>query len=194
MNLLLCFFVLLLTFSSFEEIEYQKLAGAFKYASLNSIFSNPRDISSSVMPPVPVALDQTDRGAEVRQPPEDNPTALPAPLPQIISIDAYKDRRILRLDSNKMFYGRGASLTPSGRSCLRSIAVFLRKLQCRVIVAESNERGNALDRSAQIVRFLNEQAQVPMDALCLAAPGAAMSSGGTGESVVEISLLAWKVY
>ena len=78
MTLLLCFFVLLLTFSSFDEVELQKLAGAFQCNTDESIFPNPRVSKDSVVPQRPREVDQTLKGSEMPTLSENRMTQNPA--------------------------------------------------------------------------------------------------------------------
>ncbi len=193
MTLLLCFFVLLLTFSSFEEIELQKLAGAFDYMSLNSIFPIKREIKDSVVRPVPRQIDQVTWGAEMPQEAKYEGIEVPKDVPQILAIDAYRDRRVFYIRSADFFHGNGASLTPGARSYLRMIAQFVNKVRCRVVVAESTPRTGLARSRAAVVYLTGPAVGLPAESCYSSAPHPEVEQE-FGEPMVEVSLLAWKVY
>jgi hypothetical protein len=192
MTLLLCFFVLLLTFSSFEEVEYQKLAGAFDYMSLHSIFPHKRAIKDSAVAPVPREVDQVAVGADVAQEIADL-IEIPRNLPEILAIDAYKDRRVFVVSSRKFFWGRGSVLTFKAKRWLALIAAFVDKVPCRVHVAE-NSAEQGLERSWAVLWFLTEKAGLPADRCFISAPRVRLPEDLGAEPVVEISLLSGRAY
>jgi len=192
MTLLLCFFVLLLTFSSFEEVDYEKLAGAFEYMSLHSIFPHKREIRDSVVAPIPREVDQVAVGANVAQEIADL-IEIPKNLPEILAIDAYKDRRVFVVSSRKFFWGQGSVLTRQARRWLTLIAAFVDKVPCRVLVAE-NSATHGLGRSWAVLRFLIEKAGMPTDIGYIATPRVRLPEDLGAEPVVEITLLSGRAY
>lgn len=151
MTLLLCFFVLLLTFSSFEEVEMRRLAGAFEYMTLHSIFPNPKEIKSSVVPPVPRQQDQVERGADTPQDEQWDRVQKPKATRSILSLEAYKDRRRIIYRSPRMFHGESTQLTQYARDRLATIARFWQRMPCRIVVSETS-RGTGAGRAAVVVR------------------------------------------
>jgi flagellar motor protein MotB len=148
MTLLLCFFVMLLTFSSFDESALQKFDGAFPIFNDNdSLDTNRTRQPDSDLEPPPTVTDETMHGS-------DSPTGRPGPtvnpritvaLPQT---DAYRDRRVFYLPSAMMFHGKGWVLTPTGKEMLDILAGYMRKVPCRVVLSESSTtaRLNSRDR------------------------------------------------
>jgi hypothetical protein len=194
MTLLLCFFVLLLTFSSFEDIELQKLAGAFEYMSLYSIFPIQREIRESMVPPIPRQVDQVAHGAETPQEVEADDIQIPRQSPEIFAVDAFKDRRVFYIRSKDFFFGAGQSLTPKARAYLKMIARFVKKVPCRVVVSESTPAGVGRARAAVVYLTAPKWGGgLPVDSCYTAAPRTGLTEE-FHEPVVEVSLLAWKVY
>ncbi|MBS3734254.1 MAG: hypothetical protein KGY99_04935 [Phycisphaerae bacterium] len=193
MTLLLCFFVLLLTFSSFEEIEAKRLAGAFDYMTLHSVFPIKREIPSSIVPPIPRQQDQVREGAETPQDADWDRIEIPEKLPEILALDAYKDRRVLSFRSSDMFWARGVTLTPEAENCLRMIATFVRQVPCRVVIRETSPQ-IGLGRAAAVARYLADDAKLPTEYcyVSVPAPGHQAGSDATGE--LEIALLSWETY
>ncbi len=64
MTLLLCFFVLLLTFSSFDEASLKKLQGLFDKMEVDSFEEERNTKKDSFIEPVKRLVDWTDQGSE----------------------------------------------------------------------------------------------------------------------------------
>ncbi|HUU60301.1 MAG TPA: flagellar motor protein MotB [Phycisphaerae bacterium] len=201
MTLLLCFFVLLLTFSSFDEVELQKLAGVFDCQTQDSIFPIPREVKDSVVPPIERTLDMTDEGSEAPTK-TDNPRAeFPGKLPAIFDEDAYKDRKVLYLPAEWMFWGQGAVLTAEGRAYLDSIGSFMAVLPGRVIVSESGPsaadptRHDArLDRAMAVMDHLVRSAKLPRDQFNITASQPVVPARLRGRRVVAVAMITREAY
>ncbi len=202
MTLLLCFFVLLLTFSSFDEVELQKLAGAFDTESHDSIFPNPREIKDSSVPPVPRVVHITDTGSEMPTRNREKNDNAPKVRPPILDDDVYKDRKTFFIPSRWLFWGEGTVLTPEGRDYLRRIAGFLDLLPSRVVIAESTgglDAGEAPDearlaRAAAVMRFLAAAGETPPERFNVSACDAEVPPRFRGHRVLAVTLIAGKVY
>lgn len=139
MTLLLCFFVLLLTFSSFEEIKFETLAGAFR--SMSNDWFEPttefpkesiiesRDPNEHHRGPI-IQTDNTDPSKQTIDPVEE------------LDIDVYKDRTVITLPSKPFYWGEGISLSLAGKQYLRDLAVLLRQMDCRIIIGEDSQLGH----------------------------------------------------
>ena len=134
MTLLLCFFVLLMTFSSFDDVAADRLSGLLPSMSFDGLSDSRRTIRESVVPARPRGVDHTSQGSEMptQHPPKrtENPQR---PL-EITSIDAYRDRKVFHIPSPRLFWGNGPSLTPSGTQYLGMVASFMKMVPCQVIV------------------------------------------------------------
>src|SRR3989304_1899861 len=64
MTNMLTFFLLLLTFSSFEETSYNQFKGAFRYEGSASIFPGAMEVPSSSIEPAPREADRTEEGSD----------------------------------------------------------------------------------------------------------------------------------
>ena len=201
MTLLLCFFVLLLTFSSFDEVELQKLAGAFNCVTQDSIFPIPREVKDSVVPPVERVVDMTDEGSEAPTKNVDPRVEFPGKLAPIFDEDAYKDRKVLYLPAEWMFWGQGAVLTAEGRAYLDSIGSFMAVLPGRVIVSESGPsaadpaRHDArLDRAVAVMDHLVRSARLPRDQFNITASQPVVPVRLRGRRVVAVAMISREVY
>jgi flagellar motor protein MotB len=205
MTLLLCFFVMLVSFSSFDEASLKKLGGAFKSPAFTSVSDRRHSARPSLVPPKPRHRDVTQAGSRVptNAPPKNiqNPRE-----PRVgLGIDAYRDRHILHLPSGRMFYGNGSSPTEWGRECLQMVASFMSLVPCDAIVAElpgdSDARGQrqaavrrGLSRSWSIVQHFTAKEGLPASRFHVSIPHGLAPGRFGGRPVMEITLLARSLY
>ncbi len=200
MTLLLCFFVLLLTFSSFEEVKLKKLAGAFEYRQYESIFREEREVPDSMMPPPEKPVHHTKEGSE--KPTDEEPASISRPKNplELRNTDAYKDLRVLRIPSDRMFLGRTTRLRSSGRASLDKLAQFLRRMPCKVIVSESSlslspgGTSLGLQRSVAIVRYLTLKRRIARGRFSTSSRPPDTPPSAHKGPVVAISLLSERTY
>ena len=90
-----------------------------------------------------------------------------------------------------LFYGRGSALTTKGRTNLRLVASFIRRLPCKVTIGESNERGEtSMQRAWSIVDFLTRAERLDENLFSISAGNCAPGDRPTGKATMEIVLLA----
>jgi len=201
-TLLLSFFVMLATFSSYNKESLDKFAGAWAYMENYSVFSNKRVLNSFVTPADRVT-DWTTEGSE--KPTDQEPVSLRRPKETPYdedSIKAYSDRRVFYVPSTRLFWGKGSSLVPAGREHLKRIASFMKMVPCHVVISESNPAdqaegaaGRSLERAWALVEFFTQQGGIPADRFSIAAPASPAEEGRTDKAAaVEIVLAARSVY
>lgn len=139
MTLLLTFFVMLLSFSSFDEASLKRLQGALNFKSAPTISLNRDPTDASVSKEVQPVIDRTDKGAEKKRPSEDqdvvkNPKEAETPP----EMDAYHEEAVLSLPLARLFLGDSNVLTSWGRDGLNRIASHLKLMPCYVIIGESS--------------------------------------------------------
>jgi chemotaxis protein MotB len=202
MTLLLCFFVMLLTFSSFDKADIQKLAGSFKYDSHSTIFPFRRDARSSYIPEMNPVVSRTDTGSE--KPPPESPDQ-PAEFPRKRTIeaddDAYRDRKVIYIPSESMFLGRTDRLTAEGRGALAKIASFVQVIPCRVVIgenaspgAEATDDDARLARALRVMEFFTSDARLRADKFSITAGRTKAPARLSDRRVLTVSLLPEKVY
>jgi hypothetical protein len=202
MTLLLCFFVLLLTFSSFDEVDLQKLAGAFPNAlSYESIFPVPRDVKDSSVAPLERVVDVTVKGSETPTQVETRPVSSPARLPTILDDEALKDRKVFYIPSEWLFFGKGTRLTAEGQAYLTRIGRFMRMIPSRVVIAESGppeeerpEGPARLDRALVVMRHFTDRARLPRGRFNITASMPSVPARLRGHRVVAVTLIVGNVY
>ena len=197
MTLLLCFFVLLLSFSSFDEDSKARLTGAFNDRTWTSILKLKQTPKDAVIKPVQRPFDWTDKGSE--QPTDDTDLVKNPKNPFLLQDnDAFHDRRVFRLPIEKMFWGNGTSLKTAGRSYLDLIATFAKKMPCLIVVGQSFFGGSedaelALQRACTVIRYLTETGGLPARRFSIAATPSSGLKSVSGPAL-EITLLARSIY
>ena len=199
MTLLLCFFVMLVTFSSFDESSLRRIAGVFRNRSLGWIFPTRRDPRDSVVEPVDRPTDSTDEGSEKPTDWARELIEFPKPPMEIIAPDTYRDRKVFTIPSERLFYGRGCALRPEGRRHLRMIAAFMKLVPCRVVISETGpetddaRRQLSLERAWTLMKYFLDQG-LSDDRFNISAGGAAGGGRFAGKSIVRIGLLARSLF
>lgn len=187
-TLLLSFFVVMTTFSSFDKASIKKIVGIFHYVADNSIFPAKERQKDSFVPPSEKSVQAYD-GSEKPTAAAPEKDRNPAVLPFIASCEAFKDRKILSLPASAVFWGQGVSLRTEAQQGLQAVAGFLQKMSCQVIVQETTrlDPEKKLQRSSQVAAFLVRNG-VPED-LC----GVSLNespAAARGPDLVQIVLLS----
>lgn len=168
MTLLLTFFVLLLSFSSFDESTKRRLEGAMKFKSFTTVDDSKARVDDSVAMQVEPLQDVTDKGAEKNRPPEDQKVVKNPRQARIRpETDAYNQETVLNIALDKLFMGDSHVLTASGRDGLSRVSAFLRLRSYYVIIGESSgDQGSSrsaasidegLRRSWIVLQFLHRR-------------------------------------
>lgn len=194
MTLLLCFFVLLLTFSSFEEIKFEQLAGAFRTTANDSIDKNTRLDKESIIE-LPDRPNNTPFGSD--QPtPRDPDNFTPRPPIQILDVDVYRDRTVFYLPSDRLFWGQGTAMTPTGEAYLREISVFMGMVGSRIIIAESHggdQGALGIRRASVAMEYFIRAGRLQRPRFSIAAEVSASRNRFGGKAFLEVTLLNRKV-
>jgi len=172
MTLLLTFFVLLLSFSSFDESTLKRLEGAMnvRAASAPTISLRRNRLDQSVAVEQMPVIDRTDKGAEKKRSDKQDKIKNPKKVKTPIETDAYHQETILNIPLDRLFWGDSSVLTSEGRGSLNRIVGYLKLKPRYVIIGESSpqrassrSRGRAdagLKRSWRVLQFL-KQARIP---------------------------------
>jgi chemotaxis protein MotB len=134
MTLLLTFFVLLLSFSSFDENIMEKLKIIFCKA-LPSVSPARRKYRDAFLSPPEqiVATEDLDEGSEkptLARGREEN-------LKEDTEPADFSRRKVFLISSNRIFWGRGAAISFQGRKTLSTIASFLKEVPNRIVISEN---------------------------------------------------------
>ena len=203
MTLLLCFFVMLMSFSSFDEAALDRIAGAFRYPPRSELGEHKQTVKDSVVRARQQQIQKTEEGSEM---PTDDPfkdIKNPRRPEDILDADAYRDKQVLFIPSGRLFWAEGTGFAPQGRDRLRLIASFARVLPCQIIIGEvptldearrdpdaAAERG--LNRAWAMMEFLVREG-VAESRFHLSAGQSPVPARFAREPVMEVTLLADRV-
>lgn len=135
MNLLLTFFVLLVTFSSFDTKVLTNLGSVFRRI-LPGISFTPAEAEmdkSDFLPTTQLmSVEAHAKGSEkptLARGPQDN-------LEQETQPADFRTRKVFLIDSEDIFWGKGTSISSNGKKTLGTMALFLKELPSRVVISE----------------------------------------------------------
>lgn len=191
MTLLLCFFVMMLSMSSFDDITMDRLLGVFPNLTCRSIFPDKRVIKDSLVPPVEAPVDWTLEGSEKPTRIEPRSIMNPESVTARLETDAYRDRKVVRVSSARMFHGESCSLSAGGRELLKLVGSFVRRLPCQVIISETSRSpgGISLERAWAVMRYFTETQGLSRDQFAISAHHSVSGERLQSGSVLEIVLL-----
>lgn len=204
MTLLLTFFVMLLSFSSFDPRPTGRMGGVLREPSNPSVQQQKRIAMDSPVEPIETPTDQTEEGEETRSSESLDPTLKPRPPEDPLSADAYCDRRVLTIPSEVLFWGQGAQVTPKGKGILADVAAYLRLVPSQVVICETvapdptSSRADAetqsLRRALAVLGHFTRTEQIGPERFSISTAVGAAGSRAEAESVVCIAILNPKVY
>jgi len=141
MTLLLTFFVLLLSFSSFDEKVFWKLKASFSKA-LPGVNRSDEAIRDAFLP-----TEQIEETRELIEGSE-KPTLLRG-LEDKLKEDTptdFRSRKVFTISSERIFWGKGTLISAEGRHIMTKMASFLKEVPSRVVVSEN---GPAVEEDAE---------------------------------------------
>ncbi len=197
-TLLLSFFVMLTTFSSFSKESLDKFSGAWAYIANYSVFP-VKNINQDSLIENTRYIDWSPDGSE--KPPADmGLDAIRRPRDSFWMenmANAYHDRRMFYIPSSRLFWGKGSSLIPAGKAHLDKIASFMKLVPCTMIVGESNSEelsmdGRAFERAWAIIEYVSARAGIGTERFSIASIGNA-AAGQMDQSVMEVTLMAGSI-
>ena len=200
MTLLLTFFVLLLSFSSFDDRVFRRLKVIYSRAFSRVTPVIGSDSDALLLLPRIKYTDELDEGSE-------KPTfeeGLTDGLMRETRLADLHGAMAFRFASKRLFWGAGTVLSPEGRSLMTTMASFLEHVPSRVIVSESGQMGNSggaylgLPRAWAIMEYLTANGAVDKGRFSISVGGTSareMPAAGLSESerTVEILLLEWSI-
>jgi chemotaxis protein MotB len=144
MTLLLTFFVLLLSFSSFDDKIFRKLKVIYSTA-LPSISLFHRTEKEAILPStLYMHTEELEKGSE-------KPTLEQAKeegLMKKTELDDIEKYRVFWVPSETIFWGNGTAITQEGHKIISTLASFLRKEQGQIVISEN---GPLHDESSKYV-------------------------------------------
>ncbi len=132
MTLLLTFFVLLLSFSSFDDRIFQKLQMIFMDAQPEVSESEEKNKDSVLLPE---QIQQTVDLLEGSEKPTLN-RGLEDNLEEETPVD-FRSRKMFSISSEKIFWGDGVLISSEGRRIMTKMASFLEEVPSHVVISEN---------------------------------------------------------
>jgi chemotaxis protein MotB len=204
MTNLLTFFILLVTFAAFGDASPNSSSAAGPGTGDPSVQTSKTEKRSAAQP---APQDPGQRAREGSEKPTDNELAdvqRPRAPIGILDTEAYSDRKMIVLPSKYLFYGWGKFVTDAGQVRLAQIAPFLRAVPCQVVIGESSteHQDNRLfnrpnlgpERAWSVVQYFIEKEHLAPDRFSISATASPADPSLNEEPVVEIVLLARRVY
>ncbi len=205
MTLLLTFFVMLLSFSSFDEKVFRRLKASFLKA-LPEASRSDEESRDAVLPTEQIeATPELDKGSEkptLVRGFEDN-------LKEETPAD-YRRLKVFSISSEKIFWGRGTLISAEGRHTMTKMASFLKEIPARVVVSETgpaSEDGTeqlGLSRAWAVMQYLTTEHNLNKKWFSISAAstlaqgnlrsGEPAQAGTEPERIVEIVLLERSIY
>jgi chemotaxis protein MotB len=155
MTLLLTIFVLLLTFSSFDERVFKKLRVIYCDA-FPTIHQRKRASKESLLEIEQLRyVEDLDKGSE-------KPTYEDGSEGALIETYAndYKKHKVFLIRSDEVFWGKGTAMSQQGREMLSTFARFIKDMPENVVISENDSQQNSPDlsmaRAWAVIRYLTK--------------------------------------
>jgi chemotaxis protein MotB len=197
MTNLLCFFVLLVSFSSFDANARARIVGNMRIQSSPSILPSDADITDTDVKPQERVFDLSEQGSE-RITDKTAPTVKPLAEPFVSSADAYKDRQVIYLDADRMFIAGSVAINGTEPALwVDAIADFMGRLSCQAVIREHRD-GQPSDfspdqRALTVVQLLVQRG-VAARRFSLGSAGEPVPAQYRGRNVIEVTLLRKGLY
>jgi len=193
MSLLMAFFVMLSTFSSFGPAEAEKLQKAMTAALSPNFLGgwNPLSPRPAVGPQA-IAAGQQEKGSDKPTLEETQGSGLLAET----KAEEFRTRKVFLIESRKVFWGAGATLSRDGRDFLDTLAAFAARMPGRIVIAESGPGDDTelgFNRALRTLTYLAAQG-VAKDRCCIAAKGTLPDQDSGSERTLEIAILDESIY
>lgn len=133
MTLMLTFFVLLFSFTSFDEGVFEKLSMSFAKALYADTQPVVEDKGAFLPTEQIVAIEYVGKGSEkptIARGWEDN-------LKEETKPADFHSRKVFLISSKKTFWGKGTTISSEGRNTLTTMATFLKERPSRIVISEN---------------------------------------------------------
>ena len=206
MTLLLTFFVLLLSFSSFDNRVFRKLKVIYSTGLTNIIPSIRSDRDAlNYISPVQV-LNELEKGSEKPTLAEGNEDGLikdSGPL-------NFNKGVVFIFPSKNLFWGRGIAISTDGHHIMDNIALFLTEIPNRIVISENGaqkepaEDSLGLQRAWAVMNYLTAKHNLDKKRFSISSVSTLPQENNDGSSpdsvratsdrIVEIVLLSRNIY
>lgn len=202
MTLLLTFFVLLLSFSSFsdkQDAKFRQMADSLAY---ELSFSDTSSSNESML-----QIQQTN-DAEQKIKGSEQPTLEKGKknnMKKETEPRSFRDQKVFLLDSGTIFWGKGTRISQSGQQQLETMAEYFKKMRNRIVITENalaapDDPGDlGLRRAWAVVDYLTAKQKMDRELFSISATGT-VAKGAMPPSLsqagrtLEIVLLERSIY
>jgi chemotaxis protein MotB len=194
MTLLLTFFVLLLSFSSFDNRIFRRLKVIYS-TGLTSIIPSRLSDRDALMHIAPIRhVSDLDQGSEKPTLEIKNENGLLQTTPPF----DFNRGIVFMLPSNRLFWGNGIAISTQGRDIIDTMAKFLAEVPHRIVISEHGPTNDqisdslGLQRSWAIMDYLTTKENLDKRRFSISSVST-VSRENTGR-MIEIVLLARNIY
>lgn len=191
MTLLLTFFVLLISFATFEKETFVSLAQSFAQSLPSIGWSRVSDRDS--FQKKQQTNDQVDqiKGTETRT----NITRMTSNFMKEKKPLDFRNLKVFTVPSDQFFWGQGAAISQSGREVLTALAKFLGSVTGRIVIAETGPQEKtelSLARCLAVLDYLTQEGGLPPERFSIS-PTTTQRTAPTVRQL-EITLLERSIY
>jgi len=192
-SLLMAFFVMLSTFSSFGPAAAEKLQRAVKAVL------NPGNLGGwypfrprTAIGPQSIAAGQIEKGSDK---PTLDETQGPGLMAETKAGD-FRTRKVFTIESSRIFWGAGTTLSQDGRAFLNTLAAYAAKLPDRIVICETGLDNNPEPGLLRAVTVLTHLAArgISKDRCSVGARSMLPREDRGGQRMLEVVLLDESVY
>jgi len=202
MTLLLTFFVLLLSFSSFDEKLFRDTMVVLSKEF--SLGKNKKDVKKAILPANVIKHDKKHLvGSEKTTLIKGEKSSV---MKEERETEDFHDRKIFLIPSNDIFVGRGNLISPQGKKTLAEMAQFIKEIPNRIVISEnplskfgSNEN-SGLQRAWAVTEYLTTKQGLDKQQFSISAASTvagsnhAIRSAKQPERILEIVFLERSIY
>ena len=205
MTLLLTFFVLLLSFSSFDDNVLEQLTTVF-FEGMPQLGEDQQEDRSAFVP-----TKQVDASQNVLDGSEKSSlaTGLEGGVQEETESKDFHRQKVFLISSKTIFWGKSSVISSEGRDIMATMASFLRQMPSRVVVSENglvddeSSRQFGLSRAWAVVEYLTTKQNLDKNWFSIAAATTLAGSprsnepartGTEPERKLEVVLLERSIY
>lgn len=191
MTLLLTFFVLLMSFATFDDKTLKELGESFaEFLPAIGKFSLNAEEALYEKKDLPSSRRQ-NQGTETPNPSRN----LSSNFMQEKKPLDFRNLKVFIVPSSQFYWGRGSAISQSGREVLQALGKFLQSTSGRVVISENGPDGKTelgLERSMAVLNYLIKEQNLSADRFCITASSTLRTA--PAQRQLEITLLDRSIY
>jgi len=191
MTLLLTFFVLLISFATFEKETFESLAQSFAQSLPSIGWSRISDRESFHKKQESNDQVQQTKGTETRT----NITRMTSNFMKEKKPLDFRNLKVFTIPSEQFFWGQGTAISQPGREVLEALAKFLGSVTGRVVIAEAGPEEKtelSLARCLAVLEYLTQEGGLPLERFSIS-PATTLRTPPQNRQL-EITLLERSIY